>query len=102
MVNNLKFCILIDNTNDKDLLAEHGFSVWIECDGKTILFDTGQNTDDSGILFKNAKALGCDLTTVDTLFLIRFNEIVWWLNLVSNHMHSSGIYSKVILLCDMP
>lgn len=69
MVNNLKFCILIDNTSDKNLLTEHGFSVWIECDGKTILFDTGQNTDDSGILFKNAKALGCDLTTVDTLVL---------------------------------
>lgn len=69
MVNNLKFCILIDNTSDKELLTEHGFSVWIECDGKTILFDTGQNADDSGILFKNAKALGCDLTTVDTLVL---------------------------------
>lgn len=69
MVNKLKFYILIDNTSDKDLLIEHGFSVWIECDGKTILFDTGQNTDDSEILFKNAKALGCDLTTVDTLVL---------------------------------
>jgi 7,8-dihydropterin-6-yl-methyl-4-(beta-D-ribofuranosyl)aminobenzene 5'-phosphate synthase len=69
VVNNLKFCILIDNTSDKDLLTEHGFSVWVECDGKTILFDTGQNTDDSGILFKNAKSLGCDLTTVDTLVL---------------------------------
>lgn len=69
MVNNLKFCILIDNTSDTGLLTEHGFSVWIECDGKTILFDTGQNANDSGILFKNAQVMGCDLTTVDILVL---------------------------------
>ncbi len=69
MVKDLKFRILIDNTSNTGLLTEHGFAVWVECDGKTILFDTGQNTDDTGILFKNAEVLGCDLTKVDILVL---------------------------------
>lgn len=69
MVKDLKFRILIDNTSNTGLLTEHGFAVWVECDGKIILFDTGQNADNSGILFKNAEAMGCDLTKVDILVL---------------------------------
>ncbi|WP_181388439.1 MBL fold metallo-hydrolase [Vibrio albus] len=69
MVKDLKFRILIDNTSNAGLLTEHGFALWVECDDKIILFDTGQNTDNSGILFKNAEALGCDLAKVDMLVL---------------------------------
>ena len=69
MVNHLKFCILIDNTSNTGLLTEHGFAVWVECDDQVILFDTGQNVENTDILFKNAEALGCDLTKVNTLVL---------------------------------
>jgi 7,8-dihydropterin-6-yl-methyl-4-(beta-D-ribofuranosyl)aminobenzene 5'-phosphate synthase len=69
VVKDLKFRILIDNTSSVGLLTEHGFAVWVECDDKIILFDTGQNTDNSDILFNNAEALGCDLAKVDMLVL---------------------------------
>ena len=65
MFKHLEFRILIDNSSQQDLLTEHGFAVWVECDDKVILFDTGQN----GILSDNARAMGCDLKRVDTLVL---------------------------------
>lgn len=69
MVKHLVFRILVDNISQTGLQTEHGFAVWVECDDKVILFDTGQDTKNSGILFENAKAMGCDLTRVDTLVL---------------------------------
>ncbi|WED23823.1 MBL fold metallo-hydrolase [Vibrio sp. JC009] len=69
MVKQLTFRILVDNTSKEGLPTEHGFAVWVECDDKIILFDTGQNTEGNGILFSNAQAMGCDLTKVDYLVL---------------------------------
>jgi 7,8-dihydropterin-6-yl-methyl-4-(beta-D-ribofuranosyl)aminobenzene 5'-phosphate synthase len=60
-----KITVLIDNQASAGLIAEHGFSLWIETAGKRILFDTGQ-----GRAFeKNAGALGIDLSTTDMLVL---------------------------------
>ncbi len=37
--------ILVDNFADRDLIPEHGFSLWIEAGGEHILFDTGQSNE---------------------------------------------------------
>jgi len=66
MIGNLNITILVDNQSSKaELHSEHGLSLWIEADDKRILFDTGQ----SEMLIRNAKVLGIDLRTADTLVL---------------------------------
>ena len=60
----VKITILVDNRAGEGLLAEHGLSLWIEADGKRILFDTGQ-----GALEFNARVLGVDLGETDALVL---------------------------------
>lgn len=69
VVESLIFRVLVDNTSSEGLLTEHGFAVWVECDGQIILFDSGQDSEDNDILFTNASAMGCDLTKVDYLVL---------------------------------
>jgi 7,8-dihydropterin-6-yl-methyl-4-(beta-D-ribofuranosyl)aminobenzene 5'-phosphate synthase len=61
----LKITILVDNQAGEGLVAEHGLSFWIETDGKSILFDTGQG----GALATNAGVLGVDLSKTDVLVL---------------------------------
>ncbi len=62
----MKVTILVENTKlDNDLIAEHGFSCFIEVDKKRILFDTGQ----TGIVVENAKKLNVDLTNLDYIIL---------------------------------
>jgi len=50
---------------DDGLASEHGFSLWIECDGLHVLLDTGQGP----ALEKNVPALGVDLRQTDALVL---------------------------------
>lgn len=59
----VKITTLIENNPDTNgkLLFEHGLSLFIETDGKKILFDTGQ----SGDFIENAKKLGKDLSNLD-------------------------------------
>lgn len=57
--------VLVDNRAGSGLLGEHGLSVWIEADGRRVLFDTGQGH----ALVLNAAVLGIDLTEADTLVL---------------------------------
>jgi 7,8-dihydropterin-6-yl-methyl-4-(beta-D-ribofuranosyl)aminobenzene 5'-phosphate synthase len=64
----MKITVLVDNNQNParpELRAEHGFSLFVEAGGKRILFDTGA----SNLLLENAKLLGIDLTTVDTVVL---------------------------------
>lgn len=62
----LKFQILTDNiVNKAGILGEHGLSIWIEKDGKHILFDSGQ-TD---VFMRNAKAMGIDALDADAAVL---------------------------------
>jgi len=49
--------VLVDNQAGPGLTTEHGFSLWIEADGRHILFDTGQGP----ALPMNARTLGVDL-----------------------------------------
>lgn len=60
----VKITILVDNRAGEGLLAEHGFSLWVEADGRRILFDTGQ-----GALEFNARVLGVELAEADALVL---------------------------------
>lgn len=63
----LEITTLIENQCDDngELLFEHGLSLYIETDGKKILFDTGQ----SGDFIKNAKSLVKDLNALDYCIL---------------------------------
>jgi len=63
---NFEVTILAENNVEKrDLLAEHGLSLYFKYNGKEYLFDTGQGK----VLFGNAKKLGIDLKEIDTIFL---------------------------------
>ena len=62
----LRITTLVENTaGGRALLGEHGFSLWIEHNGRKILFDTGQGY----VLRKNAKLLGADLKNADGIVL---------------------------------
>jgi 7,8-dihydropterin-6-yl-methyl-4-(beta-D-ribofuranosyl)aminobenzene 5'-phosphate synthase len=62
----MKITILVDNRIARpQLQAEHGLALWIESEGKHILFDTGQG----GALVKNARILGVDLGKTDIIVL---------------------------------
>ncbi len=66
MIRHLRLTVLADNSvAAPDLIAEHGFSLLIEADGRRILFDTGQGK----VLRSNAKALGVSIAGLDALVL---------------------------------
>jgi 7,8-dihydropterin-6-yl-methyl-4-(beta-D-ribofuranosyl)aminobenzene 5'-phosphate synthase len=66
MIRQLRLTVLADNSvAAPDLIAEHGFSVLIEADGRRILFDTGQGK----VLQSNAETLGVTLAGLDALVL---------------------------------
>ncbi len=56
---------MVDNRAAPGLIGEHGLSLWIEAEGKHILFDTGQG----GAFEANARALGVDISKTDILVL---------------------------------
>ena len=62
----MKITVLAENTSARsDLGSEHGLSLYIEANGKKILFDMGQST----LFADNAKILGVDLRDVDLAVL---------------------------------
>ncbi|MBN1586646.1 MAG: MBL fold metallo-hydrolase [Candidatus Omnitrophica bacterium] len=62
----VRFTVLVEDTSRRpELLAEHGFAVWIEVNSKRILFDTGQGK----ALLKNALKLGVDLNKTEAIVL---------------------------------
>ena len=66
MNTSVKITVLVDTESfDENLAKEHGFSAWIETEGRHILFDTGQ----TGGMLENAKRLGIDLKKADPLVL---------------------------------
>jgi 7,8-dihydropterin-6-yl-methyl-4-(beta-D-ribofuranosyl)aminobenzene 5'-phosphate synthase len=76
----LRIRILVDNRGCDGLVEEHGFAVWLEAGGRTLLFDTGQGK----ALTANAAALGCDLGRVEALVLSH------------GHYDHSGALSRVL------
>ncbi len=61
----VRIVILVDNTAGPGLVTEHGLSMWIEFNGRRILFDTGQGQ----ALVPNAATLGVDLSLADDIVL---------------------------------
>lgn len=62
----MRIVTLVDNVvNGGGLQAEHGLSLYIETDGKKILFDTGQ----SDCYLLNAQRLGIDIADIDFVVL---------------------------------
>jgi 7,8-dihydropterin-6-yl-methyl-4-(beta-D-ribofuranosyl)aminobenzene 5'-phosphate synthase len=63
----MRTTILVDNTVlfDSPLVAEHGLSLFLEVDGRRVLFDTGA----SGAFIQNARRLEIDLLDLDYIVL---------------------------------
>lgn len=59
----VRLSVLTDNNTKRDsrLIAEHGLSLYIECDGLKLLFDTG----DTDVYLKNAAKMEIDLQSID-------------------------------------
>ena len=58
--------LLVDNKAKPNLKSEHGLSLFIEHQGKRILFDNGQNSE---ALFYNAEKLNVSLNNLDFIIL---------------------------------
>lgn len=67
MTDELRITILLENTaHGRGILGEHGLSYFIEMNGQSVLFDTGQTP---AVLQHNARQLGCDLSRLDAIVL---------------------------------
>lgn len=82
----LQITTLIENNpaDEGHLLFEHGLSLYIETDGRKILFDTGQ----SGDFTENAKAFNKNLTELDFCFISH------------GHYDHSGGFEKLVSVID--
>lgn len=65
MTSELMITVLNDNLAGRKLLAEHGFSFYIETSNAKVLLDTGF----SDVFVKNAEVLNLDLSERDTIVL---------------------------------
>lgn len=85
----LQITTLIENNLDdrKELINEHGLSLFIEVDGLNILFDTGQTGD----FIKNAKRLNKDLNSLDYMIISH-----------GHYDHSGGLKRLINLLNEYP
>ena len=61
-----RFTWVVDDIAEQPLRAEHGFAVWIETPGGTVLFDTGDSGD---VLLSNLAKLDLDPTRLDAVVL---------------------------------
>jgi 7,8-dihydropterin-6-yl-methyl-4-(beta-D-ribofuranosyl)aminobenzene 5'-phosphate synthase len=66
MIADLRITVLAENTVRRTgLLAEHGLALWIEADGRRVLFDTGQGN----ALGHNATQLGVPLDAAEFIVI---------------------------------
>lgn len=66
MSQTIRITVLVENTaSGRGLLGEHGLSMWVECGGARVLFDTGQ----SDVFARNARVLGIDLARTHAIVL---------------------------------
>jgi 7,8-dihydropterin-6-yl-methyl-4-(beta-D-ribofuranosyl)aminobenzene 5'-phosphate synthase len=66
VVTDLEITVLSTMLTELRGIGEWGFSAFIEVDGHTVLFDTGERPE---TVLKNADELGIDLSTIDTVIL---------------------------------
>lgn len=84
----MKLTVLVDNTtNTRDLKAEAGFSLYIEDQSTTILFDTGC----SDLFLENARKLGIDLSETKYIVLSHGHyDHTWGLKHLLNKYRSAN------------
>lgn len=87
----MKIHILSDNrTRKRNILAEHGLSIFIEHENANILFDTGQ----SDVYVRNAPEMGVDLRRTDCIVLSHGHyDHCGGLVAFSKSNHFPGIYA---------
>ncbi len=83
----MRATILVDNTAlfDSVLTAEHGFSMYIEAEGRRVLFDTGY----SDAIIRNAQRLKVDLLDLDYIVLSH-----------GHNDHTGGLYHLIRLFIE--
>ena len=94
----LKISVLVDNNAliGRYFLAEPGFSLWIECGGKKILFDAGY----SGIFLRNARLMGIDAAAPDTVVLSHgHSDHTWGLSALISERTARGMKDRPALVC---
>ncbi len=94
----LKITVLVENTAPfgRYFLAEQGLSLWIECGGKKILFDTGF----SGIFLGNARLMGIDAATPDIVALSHgHSDHTWGLGALIRERAARGTEGAPALVC---
>jgi len=92
----MKLTLLTENNSlyATRFLAEHGFSAYIEDDGKKILYDTGY----SDIFITNAEKMGIDLTAIDYLILSHGHyDHTGGINHLLEYYETKGVTHKPVL-----
>lgn len=88
----LRITTLIENMKDEkeQLISEHGLSMYIEFEGKKILFDTGQ----TGEFLSNAKALHKPVEEIDYLIISHghYDHSGGLMNLVNTLINDTPMY----------
>ena len=64
-MSSIRITVLVDNNSAEGLSKEHGLSLWIEAEGKKIVFDTGQGD----AFADNTKKLNINLSDTDFLVI---------------------------------
>lgn len=93
----LKITLLTEDSAlpDKYYTSEHGLCMFIETDGKKILFDTGY----SGAFIKNAALMGIDLTELDAVAVSHgHSDHTWGLGNLIRYYDSKGATKKPLLI----
>lgn len=93
----LKIKVLMDDCAlpNKYYTAEHGFCLFIESDGKRILFDTGY----SDAFINNAALMDADLTKLDAIVLSHgHNDHTWGLNHLIQLYDRKNVARRPLLL----
>ena len=94
----LKVSVLVDNNAliGRYFLAEPGFSLWVECGGRKILFDAGF----SGIFLHNARLMNIDAAAPDAVvFSHGHSDHTWGLSALISERTSRGLRGRPELVC---
>lgn len=99
MIDDLRITVLAENTaRGVDLLGEHGLALWVEANGRRILFDTGQGK----VLRHNAQCLEVALDAAETVVISHghfdhtggLGDILNTVGKIDLHLHPAALEKK--------